>query len=107
MVKQSSVFRPPEELFFEEYLRKALAQIGYKLGREYKDNFQIITYSIFKPGFLGFLSIGSIIIRDQFREAELWVYRSGKSWVADLMNIFSDYEKKDGENIQLEVVENF
>ncbi len=104
---QSNVFRPAEELLLEKRLQEALALKGYKLGKEHQDSFQIITYSIVKPGFLSFLSIGSIIIREQLQEVELWVYRLGNYWVDDLMDILSAFEKEVGHSIQKEVVTSF
>jgi len=104
---QSNVFRPAEELLLEKRLQEALALKGLILGKEYQDSFKILTYSITKPGFLRFLSIGSIIIHDQLQEVDLWVYRLGNYWVDDLKNTLSTLQNEIGHSIKIEVFESF
>ncbi|MBP7785907.1 hypothetical protein KA062_01485 [Patescibacteria group bacterium] len=104
---QENVFRPTEELILEECLRTSLALKGLILGKEYQDSFKILTYSITKPGFLRFLSIGSIIIRNQLQEVDLWVYRLGNYWVDDLKNTLSALQNEIGHSIKIEVFESF
>jgi hypothetical protein len=87
------------------FLRKVLPENNYRLGKVAEDEYFGVNFVFFrekKPS----LPLGCLATRGAAGYVELWVFRSGKSLIEEIVGMLEVYSRKFG-NVTLNIYENY